>query len=230
MRLLVCLLAVLGGAISAHADLLSIQTSGLPPYQYGSEYVGPAQGTDETTNQTIDLWCDDFTHTTFVPTTYYASVSTASSPTGARFTSDSDYQTDYEEIAWLISQYYAPTFTRTNQSVGDLQFAIWLIFDPSQTSLQTTGALSWVNAAESANLSAYNYNSVHIFTPVNCQGTDCAPGNQEFMSGVPSAPEPSSMALGASEALLALYFLRRGKRDVSIAMRNSTSRRSDGGV
>jgi hypothetical protein len=212
MRFSVGLLFVVCGAVSLWADTLSIQTSGLPPYQYDGYYVGPAKGTDNGQGP-IDLWCDDFAHTTQVPTTYYANVSTVSSPTGARFTSDSDYAVDYEEIAWLMSQYYSMA-TKTNQSVGDLQFAIWLIFDPGVTALQTSGALAWVNKAENANLNQYNYNAVRIFTPTNCSGTDCAPGNQEFMSGVPATPEPSSMALGASGALLALYFLRRRKRSV----------------
>ncbi len=210
MRLLAALLFVVCGVVTVRADVLSIPYSGLPSYQYGGYYVGPAQGTDNGQGP-IDLWCDDFAHTTYVPTTYYANVSTVSSPTGARFTSDSDYAVDYEEIAWLMSQYYSMA-TKTNQSVGDLQFAIWLIFDPTVTALKTSGALAWVTKAENANLNDYSYNTVRIFTPTNCSGSGCTPGNQEFMSGVPGTPEPSSMALGASGALLALLFLRRRKR------------------
>src|SRR5260370_38032626 len=64
---------------AARADTATVQinASGLPAYTstVNNEYVyvGPAQGTLTITGQQpqpIVLWCDDFGHTTYVPTSY----------------------------------------------------------------------------------------------------------------------------------------------------------------
>ncbi len=209
MRVIISLgLFVLFG-LPARADLVSIQLSGLPAYQYGGFYVGPAGATDNGVGP-IDLWCDDFTHDTFVPTTYYADVSTIPSTT-ARFSLVADAAHQYEEIAWLIAQYYVMS-NKTNQSVGDLQFAIWLVFDPNQTNLQTTGALNWLHTAQSTDVSAYN--GARIFTPTNCSGSNCVPTNQEFVDP-PPVPEPTSIVLLRSAALLTLIVIRKKKRSAA---------------
>jgi hypothetical protein len=79
------LLALFG--LPARADLVSIQVSGLPAYTYNGYYVGPAQATDNGAGP-FDFWCDDFTHETYVPTTYYADVSTIGTLNTARFRFD----------------------------------------------------------------------------------------------------------------------------------------------
>jgi PEP-CTERM motif len=194
------LLALFG--LPARADLVSIQVSGLPAYTYNGYYVGPAQATDNGAGP-FDFWCDDFTHETYVPTTYYADVSTIGTLNTARFGFDTQ---GYEEVAWLVGQYYSMP-NKTPGSVGDLQFAIWLVFDPSGPSLlHTPGATAWLNAVP-GNLSAYNYSGARIFTPTNCSGGYCEPGNQEFYT--PPVPEPTSILLLGSAALIALFVVRR---------------------
>src|SRR5690349_10674604 len=81
------LLAVFG--FSARADIVNIQTSGLPSTTYGGYYVGPVKGTDNGIGP-IDLWCDDFLHETYVPTNYSTKVSSIPSLTNARFNLDGD--------------------------------------------------------------------------------------------------------------------------------------------
>ena len=215
MRPFICtgLLTFVG--FSVHADILNIQTSGLPPTTYGGYYVGPVRGTDNGLGP-IDLWCDDFLHETSVPTNYSANLSTIPSLTNARFNPDGDGDAlqDYEQIAWLIGEYYQMSASdkANNQKVGDLQFAIWLIFNPTQTSLQTTGALAWLTTVNNVNLNAYNYSGVRIFTPettTQCGSNPCAPGNQEFITGTPAVPEPASIVLLASGAFLAMLAIRR---------------------
>lgn len=189
---------------SAQADLVSLPLLGLPAYQYGGYYVGPLQGTDGT--EALDFWCDDFTHETVVPTTYYADISSIPSTT-ARFSLIADSSQKYNEIAWLIGQYYLMS-NKTNQSVGDLQFAIWSVFDPSETVLQTPGAINWLTTAQSLHLSSFQDSGARIFTPVDCSGPNCAPTIQEFVSPG-SVPEPTSILLLATSILTALFVIRK---------------------
>lgn len=215
MRLQLCALALLAcSAISARADLVDIEISGMPSYQYNGYYVGPAKATDNGAGP-IDLWCDDFLHTTYVPTTYYANVNTLPSTT-TRFynaSSPSTSNQEYKEIAWLIGQYYGMSSgQRTNQSVGDLQFAIWLVFNPTETALQTSGANMWLAKAQTADLGGYNTSTVRIFTPVNCSGTNCAPNNQEFVNA--PVPEPTAIVLFGTGAVVAMLAVKRRRRRV----------------
>jgi hypothetical protein len=133
MRHLGGLLFVLSGVAIVRADVSTIQTPAPPSYSCDGYYVGPAQRTDNGQGP-IDRWRGNFANETNVPRAYYANVSTVSSPTGARFTIDSDFATDDQTTAWLMSQHDTAA-TKTNQSVGGPQFAIWVICHPVATAL-----------------------------------------------------------------------------------------------
>jgi hypothetical protein len=203
----------------ARADVatVNIGLSGLPPYidtvNNETVYVGPIQGTLSTPGQQsspIVLWCDDFGHTTYVPTTYQVNVSYFDSLTYVRFGGDpgGDSQLQkYEKAAWLMLQF--PTISPTNQTVGAIQTAIWHIFDPNVQ--LTSDAADWINKANGHDLTLYDFSSVRILTPV-CSGSDCDSSPQEFLDPLPAVPEPSSILLFGTGLLIAGTALRKARR------------------
>jgi PEP-CTERM motif len=186
-------------AVSARGDQVVIDIPGLPQYTYDGYYVGPVKATVNGSGP-LDLWCDDFLHTTYVPANYYANLSTLPTPAPARFTGI----WQYEQIVWLISQYYQMS-TRANDTVGNLQFAIWLVFDPNESALKTQGALTWLAAIPGqSTLATYDYGSVRIFTPTTGSGAHYKPSYQEFITTVPEPSTVLTLGLGFLISVLAI--------------------------
>src|SRR5665213_343830 len=111
----------------------------------GVDYVLPYQLTINGTPQRVD--CFDIMDSVQVNDTWNADLLTVGQAAVSGFFSDSDQVAKYERIAWLSSRSYGPS----DQQIG-LQYAIWSVFG---TSPQTTAAVAYENAADSAAGSGY---------------------------------------------------------------------------
>jgi hypothetical protein len=185
-----CIAISLVAAISVSADTtvtLSGDYGGLP--QYAGAYVGPVPTTlvlDTNSPNPIQILggmaCVDAPSISFFGSTWGVNINTLqpSNMTGARYISIPDAIFKYEEEAWLLGQIPSnPT------QVGEIQFAIWRIFN--QTYIDThfspagrnlTAETYWLDAAGAINPAEYDFSSVRIYTP-----TATYASNQEFMSG-----------------------------------------------
>jgi hypothetical protein len=213
-------------AETASMTLTGVGTNGA----LGGVYIGPYVGTID--GVTTPLICDDFFDDSYIPESWTANVYGISDYASLRFGSSSA-QIGYEEVAWLSQQL-------TNQSLGlatylpcppgdncagDIQYAIWAVFDPAALlNLNGSGgnlanANLWLSAAASQ-YSTGDYSNVSVYTPlvdsahpVTCNGHDCPSSPpQEFI--VVKTPEPSALAilgLDFSAVGALIFFLRRRK-------------------
>lgn len=172
----------------------------------GGVYVGPYNFTltNGSQSQQVQLICDDAASEVFAGESWNVTSSTFPSLTNVKFPSSSQTQ-NYEEIAWLVQQMYANV--GNSQTVGDIQWAIWDIFDAGVSGNDPWGSLSsadqasiqnWLTQAGlSSNYSAGNYSNIVIYTPV--------PGTQPQQDGTPqeyfglntpiATPEPGTLAM-----------------------------------
>lgn len=188
MRKLLVLLVAAWGAAGA-----TIQFTALPlNYQYGT-FNGFAFGTiDGAANQ--PLICDDYDHTTYVPSgplIYDSSTLTGSfALDSARFLDAGDPDGSlfrYEEAALLL---YGLENTGPSQLLdltADYQYALWKLFTPSVQLPTSTAQTLLSEAAEqvaSGNpQNAEIYARLRILTP-----TEPFAANQEFLQLVDTAP------------------------------------------
>jgi len=187
----------------------------------GNVYVGPYQGTIGTVSTPII--CDDFYDDSYFNEAWTAMASTFANLSQTKFGSADS--TQYEEAAWLAQQLVNPATTcpKTANCAGDIQFAMWQVFD--NTGLNTpfslltgndlTNAQSWLHQAQTQSFYAGEFSNVTIYTPVSCQLNCGGSLPQEFM--VVSTPEPSEIALLGIDlsgvgALLFLVSRRRTNR------------------
>lgn len=221
--------AILGFAASSFAaqtasmTLTGVGTNGV----LGGVYVGPYLGTIDTV--TTPVICDDFADESYIPESWTANVYGVSDFASLRFNASPSAQVGYEEVAWLSQQL-------TNQSLGlatyiscppsvncagDIQFAIWAVFDtaalPQLSGADLTNANAWLSAAQSQ-YSTGDYSNVSVYTPfidsthpATCNGGPCASiPPQEFI--VVRTPEPPVLAvLGVDFSAIGvlIFFLRR---------------------
>jgi len=172
----------------------------LPSSTYGGYYVGAVSG-NLNGGTTTNFYCDDFSTTTYVPSSFAVAVTTGlSNLTQTKFGSTSDSLFKYQEMAWLVSQMESHP-----SEVGAIQFAAWSIFTPSAmnnlTADQKIAAGNWVTAAGNINAAEWDFSSVKIYTATNTV-------NQEFISGGAhhQVPEASSfLLLGLSIIGIVVY-------------------------
>jgi hypothetical protein len=196
-----CLSMMLITAFDAKADTLRIGDINSFLYGttvYGGAYVGPLQASIQGVNISDGITCVDINTTTYIPTSFdvYIGKLTPVDISQAKFASQDNALFKYQEAAALLGQMSSHV-----DQIGAIQYAIWLIFDPTHTHPDDSRITDWLNWAGQINVGQYNFSSVRIYTPTGG-------GNQEFMSGaaVHHTPIPGVfLLLVAGLARLAAY-------------------------
>ncbi len=217
LRAITLILALLAAAATAAADPVTLTLNNGGSNVMGGVYVGPYNFT-ETGNGapvTLQLVCDDFQDNVFAGEQWSAVTSTFPSLSNVQFSGSSQ---GYLEIAWLVQQMSA--HIGNAEIVGQLQWAIWDVFDPGISGHDPYGTISSYDQSQISNwlqmaLDAATNNQVGglsgltIYTPVpgsQVPSTDGPP--QEYFDPVP-APEPGSLMLIGSGLLGLMAFRRR---------------------
>jgi hypothetical protein len=173
----------------------------------GGVYVGPYNFTltNGTQSQQIQLICDDAASEVFTGESWNVTTATFPSLTNIKFPSSNQTQ-NYEEIAWLVQQMYSNIGNA--KTVGDIQWAIWDIFDGGVSNTDPWGAVSstdqaniqnWLTQAGlPSNYSTGNYSNIVIYTPVaGTQPSQYGSPQEYFGLSTPpvAAPEPGTLAM-----------------------------------
>ena len=197
---------ILAGGQALFASTLAVNT--LPANTYMGHYVGPAAATLDG----LPVWwvCDDFVHTTYVPSgDIGVDVSTIPSLTNVRFTQVPELQ-NYQQASILV--YEMGLSANANlPAIGDIQLAIWKIFDPGDSNLPfTSGSTTWLGWVGAQDLAAWDYSNVKVLTPTR----DFVSNQEGLVGGATPTPEPGSIALlfGGGLALIATGRIRRRRR------------------
>ena len=178
-------LAVCSAAsVTAHFDSVSGNNQ-------NGEYTYPYYISINTGTPTA-MACDDFYHQSAVGNSWNANITSLASG-DVSLTRFNDYD-KYLQEAYLLEQ-----IRPSNQSEwGNLNWAIWEIFNPGVTSPTPPGTLGqayWYDLATSIDLSKVRTGGVFIVTPVEAHSSS---GDQEFMY---VTPEPGALLLVGSGVL-----------------------------
>jgi hypothetical protein len=184
----------------------------------GDVYVGPYTATiDGVSTQVV---CDDYEDNTYLNETWKATTSTLPSPSGTLWDSRGASSNQYNEVAWLTEQLFAQASKpgATDSSVGDVQYALWAVFDPSALNDLSGNDLNSANTwlKDAGAYGSTSFSGFTIYTPeagTDTCGNGPCPTNppQEF---VVMTPEPSQAGLLAADlslfAIAVLALRRRG--------------------
>ncbi|MGA2592741.1 MAG: hypothetical protein ABSH32_22750 [Bryobacteraceae bacterium] len=183
----------------------------------GPAYVGPYYATvGSETN--VAIICDDFADESYVGQNWTADVfNVANLGAGGQTWMETKGVTlqDYSEAAWLAEQLVDPTSITCLSGAdcaGDIQYAIWQLFDPQGNPLQylsgndlTTASNALTQATTlAANMPLSDFSNVTVYSPVG------GGPPQEFLSV--TTPEPSFLALFGVDLpvlLIAVFLIRR---------------------
>jgi hypothetical protein len=156
-----------------------INFSTLPLQTYAGHYVGPMPALLD--GETMQVVCNDYLHSTYVPSTFEVDVSTIPG-LDARWPD----VVSYERAAILM---WAMAQQENSGQTGSIQFAIWNLFAPSAPDPE--GTAYWSTWVQGQNIAEYYYDDVAILTP-----TAAYRSNQEFLAGAAApVPEPAMLAL-----------------------------------
>ena len=189
-------------------------------------YIGPYVATINNVPN-LQVICDDFVDNTYLNENWTVNVQTLPTITGTDFASQG--LAKYEQAAWLSLQLLNPNSTciaGVTNCAGDIQFAIWQVFDSTPAAQapfsylsgkDLTSAQNWLTMATNHyNDPGIDYSAFSIFTPnqsypITCSGQNCtSTPPQEFI--VVRTPEPPVLAiLGTDLSALGflVFFLKR---------------------
>jgi hypothetical protein len=190
----------------------------------GGVYVGPYYATING-QANVPIICDDFVDDSYVGETWKANVTTVASNAPTMMSqrlglNSSTQSTDYAEAAYLAQQLLGgatcPPGTGSCASSdysGDIQFAIWEIFDPSLNlnsllpTADSKNASAWLTYASSLHLSSAADTGVLVYSP---QGGGPP---QEFL-GMPEPSAPLTWAIDLAGICGLVFFVRRRSQRV----------------
>jgi hypothetical protein len=214
------LLLIGAAALPVLASSLVVNVTSLPPYQVGGAYVGLL--TANGGGQTFQAVCNDYSSTTYVPTSIQMEATTLSDLLHVRFASLPDALVTYQRAALLLT--HLNESKNSSSETGAYQWAIWKLFQPNIT-INSPTLLASVEAKLSQSsaevLQPHDYSQIKVYTPgrvgVDGRNHDSRGGinsaNQEFLSGsaspVTATPEPASLGLVGVVLLMGGWLGRR---------------------
>ena len=177
---LVLIVGLLLAITPASASPVTVQFVGLGGESQNGVYTYPYYLTIDHGPWT-PMMCDDFYDRIGVGDSWQANITQLSS--GDMSLTRFGDLTEYEEAAYLLLQ----TNDSDPSQWGNINWAIWKIFDPSADpgSQYEAGVDYWLNKAETVDLSKINFSDVWIVTPTGDYG-------QEFLY---ATPEPGTLLL-----------------------------------
>jgi len=197
LKIVLVFCVALAASAGASADSLTLVNGGSDVM--GGVYVGPYnfQGTLGGQTATFQLICDDFTHDVYSGESWNVLDSSFPALTNAKFAPASSY----EEVGWLTQQMFQNL--SNSQTVGEIQWAIWDIFDATASSNDPYGSLTssedtqinyWLGQA-AANYASGNYSDLEVYTPVSGSQNPVADGEPQEYIGLTPTPEPGAFLL-----------------------------------
>jgi hypothetical protein len=192
---------------SAKADTVAVTLTGVSGGVQGGVYTSPYYATVGTLTD-VPIVCDDYSHEVYMGESWTASVSTFADLSQARFwqTSGGSQAADqaatlqlYDEAAYLFNELYLRPSQR-----GDISFALWAIFDPSQVESSAgwdSNAAWWLASAQTQTYTEGAFSNFEVLTPISTTSP------QEYLV---RTPEPSA-ALLLGVGLLAMFAISRRK-------------------
>lgn len=220
--------SLVGFAPHALAQTVTMEVTNPGNNVLGGVYVGPYYATiGGETN--VPVICDDFVDETYVDSPWSATVTTVAA-NGATWMSQSlnlsasAKAADYSEAAYLAEQLVSPSVTCPSVAdcTGDIQYAIWNIFDPSTSLLgiYLSGPLSYISGNDLANakywqqqaqtlyknnvLSTSQFSNVTVYSPYP------AGPPQEFLRvNTPEAPALATLGVDLLLFAVVAFTIRR---------------------
>jgi hypothetical protein len=198
LRKLVPLAALLATALlatAALADPIQVTFTGVNGVAAFGYYVGPYYGQLE--GQNVSLYCDDFANEVSFGQKWQANltkITSGSDLSNTRYGGVANALQDYQEIAWLDTQFAVQPSTE----YGDIHATIWDLFDPQGAPLPSSGR--WLKLAQES-YRTMTYDNFRVVTNV---GPVLPTGQvQEFLTVLPpglaaatvSSPEPAPVLL-----------------------------------
>ena len=207
------LLIVLAVALSivgpVKADTVSVTLTGVSGGVQGNVYTSPYYATVGTTAN-VPIVCDDYAHSVYIGESWTASISTFANLSNARFWQGNQTATLqlYDEAAYLFNELYL-----NPSQTGNISFALWAIFDPSQVTssagwttggnaVNPTSAAGWLANAQSQTYTAGEFSNFEVLTPISPTSP------QEYLV---RTSEPSTVLL-LGIGLLAMFALKSRRK------------------
>jgi hypothetical protein len=176
----------------------------------GNVDIGPYTATINGVSTSVI--CDDYDDDSYINETWTANVTTLGSLGGTKWVDLGNSTNLYEEAAWLSLK----LLSAGPDQAGDIQFAIWALFDPNAlnglSASDQANVWCWIDDAQDQTFSSGEFANVLIYTPnitdpIRCDGNYCQnTPPQEF---IVVTPEPSEIAFVLTGLLAVAIAVRR---------------------